>query len=147
MKPGARRCVGMAMKSLVLIVCVACGGNKPTPTTGPGGSDATPMPRDTRSAIEKRRDTACEQVGAKLTQCAVADAKADLEAGKIDKKTFDLNTAPQIQAKNTEKYVTPCKASQMSSRQVRVLEVCFKEESECDPLLDCLTHINDHPTK
>jgi hypothetical protein len=33
----------------------------------------------------------------------------------------------------------------MSSRQVRVLEVCDREESQCGPLLSCLDHLNEKP--
>jgi hypothetical protein len=29
----------------------------------------------------------------------------------------------------------------MSSRQVRVLEVCFKQETECGPLTECLKNL------
>jgi hypothetical protein len=35
----------------------------------------------------------------------------------------------------------------MSSRQVRVLEVCFKEEQECGPLMSCLDHLKAQPAK
>jgi hypothetical protein len=31
----------------------------------------------------------------------------------------------------------------MSSRQVRVLEVCDKEEQQCGPLVSCLGHLNE----
>ncbi len=129
------------------IVCflVACGGGKhPDPLHGSDTGSAAV--KDTRNELEKRRDTACEQVGPKLTACAVADARAELDAGRMQKKEFELNTSAEVQRKNTEEFVKACEVP-MSSRQVRVLEVCFKEEQQCGPLADCLTHLNDKPAK
>src|SRR5262245_22932217 len=130
------------MRALVILLVAACGGNQPPPAS-PSNSDATPIqrPRDTRTPIEKRRDAACEAVAPKITQCAVDDAKADLAAGKITQAQFDKDAAPEVQRKNTEVYATKCKGAQLSSRQVRVLEVCFKAEAECGPLLSCLDNL------
>src|SRR4051812_39800363 len=116
----------MAMRSFIfLAVLAACGGKQPPPGGGAAGSAApVAVPQDTRTELEKRRDVACDSLGPKITQCAVDDAKADLAAGKTTQKTFDQDTAPAVQQKNTEKFLEQCKV-QMSSRQVRVLEVCL----------------------
>jgi hypothetical protein len=125
-----------------VLAIAACGGKQTTsPTNTAGSGSATPAP-DARTTIEKRRDTACESIGKKVTACALDDAKADLKAGKVTQKDFDLNTAPEVLRKNTEEFLKQCEVP-MSSRQVRVLEVCFKEEDQCGPLMDCLTHLND----
>ena len=124
------------LTSLALIA--ACGGKQQPPPQ----NDTTAPVTDTRTPLEKRRDAACEKVGAKATQCALDDAKADLAAGKVTKAEFDKNTAPGITRENTAKYIRGCEVP-LSSRQVRVLEVCYKSETECEPLLDCLSHIND----
>jgi hypothetical protein len=124
----------------------ACGSKHPAPNHVGEGSGSAAVVADPRTELERRRDTACEQVGPKLTACAVADARVELDAGRMPKKEFDLNTAPEVQRKNTEESVKACEVP-MSSRQVRVLEVCFKEEQECGPLADCLTHLNDKPAK
>lgn len=131
----------------LLFAAAACGGKaKPTTSSSAGGvSDPPGVVQDTRSPIEQRRDTVCEALGPKITKCAVADARAELEAGKMTKQDFDLNTAPAIQTKNTEEFVQHCEV-QLSSRQVRVLEVCSQQETECAPLLACLDHINDQAT-
>lgn len=126
------------MKRLALLLALAaCGGKAPPP------SDPTPAPapKDTRTPIEQRRDAACERLGPKLTQCAAEDAKADLDAGKTSAEQYKQDTAPAVLAKNTEVFEQQCKASQMSSRQVRVLEVCFREETACDPLRKCLENL------
>lgn len=141
---GARVLTGMKCLGLVLAIA-ACGGKQP-PTTGPGSGSAEPAVKDTRTAIEKRRDEALEKLGPKITACAVADARADLEAGRVTKQEFDLDTSPKFLKKHTETFIESYKVP-MSSRQVRVLEVCFKEEQECGPLADCLTHLNDKPAK
>lgn len=147
MKPGMRVRVCVGMRSLVFIVLIACGGKQtPSSDTTTGSNDDPPgVVQDTRSAIEKRRDAGCEKLRPRLVQCAVDDARANLEAGKIDKKQFDADTAPAIQKKLGEKWMESCRV-QMSSRQVRVLEVCDHEESQCGPLLDCLEHLN-HKSK
>jgi len=132
----------------LLVFLLACGGSKTTPSNpGSGsGSAVAPPPTDSRTAIEKRRDDACVQVGERLTQCAVEDLKAEVAAGRMKQKEFDDTTKPEILKKNTSDFVKKCEVP-MSSRQVRVLEVCFKEETKCAPFVDCLSHLNDQPTK
>jgi hypothetical protein len=122
----------------------ACGGPQPRPLADPP-REQPPAAADSRTAIEKRRDIACEQLGPRLTTCAVEDARADLAAGKIGKTQFDRDTAPEVQHKNTEEFLKACKGAAYSSRQVRVLEVCSHEETRCAPLLDCLGHLDDKP--
>lgn len=135
------------MKNLLLVVVLAACGSKQSPgvsTSGSGaGGDAVAPAQDTRTAIEKRRDAACETLGPKVTACAVEDARRDLAAGKVKQKDFDLNTAKEVQAKNTEKFIEACEKAQYSSRQVRVLEVCQREETQCEPLLACLDNLNN----
>lgn len=142
MSQRARVLVGMRNLALVLFV-VACG---PKHTDNPAnGTDPDPTPpvhKDTRTPIEKRRDAACETLGPKITSCAVADAKAELEEGKVSKEQFDKDTASGVLKKNTEKFIEECQKAPYSSRQVRVLEVCQKEETECGPLLACLDNLN-----
>lgn len=126
---------------LLVLALAACGG-------GSAGGAAKPAPApapDARTAIERRRDAACEQLAPRITACAVDDAKADFAAGKIDQAQLARDTAPEIQAKNTEEFARACKSRPHSSRQVRVLEVCFQEEATCAPLLDCLGHLSDAP--
>ncbi len=130
----------MRLISLALVLA-ACGSSQPPPINN---DDPVAHPKDTRTPLERRRDTACEKVGAKVTQCAFDDAKADLAAGKVTQKQFDQDTAVAVMRKNTEKYIEGCEVP-LSSRQVRVLEVCFQSETECNPLLDCLGHLNDKP--
>ena len=130
------------MRSLVVVLAlVACGPKKTATPVANGGSSDTPPVKDSRTEIERRRDAACETLAPRITKCAVDDAKKDLAAGKIKKDQFDKDTAPEIQQKNTEKYASECRAAQYSSRQIRVLEVCQKEESECEPMLSCLENL------
>jgi hypothetical protein len=124
----------------------AASGAPATPPAYVASDPRTPVPpRTPRTPIEQRRDAACDQLGPKITACAVEDAKADLAAGKIDRPQFDRDTAPDIQRKHTEEFGKACKGHAYSSRQVRVLEVCLREEARCGPLLDCLGHLSDAP--
>lgn len=133
------------MKAFVLVALIACGGKQPSaPAGGSGsGSGETDPVKDTRNEFQKRLATACESVGKRITDCAVADAKKEVTAGRMTQKDFDLNTKPEILDKNTEEFVKKCDVPAMTSRQVRVLEVCHNEETECDPFLDCLSHLNE----
>lgn len=133
---------------LCVMVVAACGGKQQT--GGGGGSDVSnagsdtvkPPLADTRTALEKRRDTACKAIAPKLTDCALEDAKSDLAHGVVKKADFDRDTAPEVLRKNTEMFVDKCTGwRDISSRQVRVLEVCFKEEQQCGPLRDCLGYL------
>ena len=136
----------MVMRSFafgLVMLAAACGGKQ---KTDPGGGSDSAEPvgvvQDTRTEIEKRRDVACDDLAPRLTQCALDDAKAAYAAGKVSKADFERDTAAGVLAKNTEEGKKACKVP-LSSRQVRVLEVCAKEETECGPLIDCLGHLND----
>jgi hypothetical protein len=138
--------VSIMMKNLIfLIAFAACGNKSSTPIANSGSDSEPPGPvTDTRTAIEKRRDTACETLGPRITACALEDAKAQLAAGKVKQKDYDATTAPEVLRKNTDEFIKACKhpKSPYSSRQIRVLEVCPSAESQCDPMLACLENLN-----
>ena len=123
------------MKALALALLVACGGGQ-HPDSGAGSADPVPVYKDTRSPIEKRRDLGCEALQPKLTQCALADAKATMSP----KELAELKPE-ELLAKHKAVFLKQCKGSAMSSRQVRVLEVCNQQETACDPLAECLKNL------
>lgn len=125
-------------KLALLVLLAACGPKHSTPVNN---DEPTGPAKDTRTEIEKRRDTACESLGPRVTACAVDDAKADFAAGKTSKEQFEKDTASGVVKKNTEEFIKDCRAHQYSSRQIRVLEVCQKEETECDAMLSCLDNL------
>jgi hypothetical protein len=123
---------------LVFLAPAAC-GNKGNSKSGDGDT----LPDDLRSTgnddpppaseLEKRQGAACEELGPRLTECAIADARATMPPEELAKLDVE-NTAPV----HTREFVKSCKAQTMSSRQVRVYEVCMKEETECAALTACL---------
>jgi hypothetical protein len=131
------------MKSLVLILAIsACGGGKSTSPAAPEPTN-TAVAKDSRTPFEQRLSTACMNVAKKLTACAVADTDAKLASGEITQKDHDDLEKPKYTDALTSKSFDQCnQPDKRSSRQVRVLEVCLKEEQECAPLLDCLDHVN-----
>jgi hypothetical protein len=136
------------MKNLALVLVTAstlaaCGSKQQTPVENTGTGSAA-APADTRTAIEKRRDAACEELGPRLTTCAVNDAKAALAGGTITQKQYDDITQSGVLEKNTEEFIESCEKPKTaySSRQIRVLEVCPKEELECEPMIACLDNLN-----
>ena len=96
----------------------------------------TATPTVQLSPLQRRQRAACAALGPTLTKCAVADVRASMSAAELAKLDI-AHTAP----KHTEVFIDECNAEQYSSRQVRVLEVCFREESECDLLTECLANI------
>jgi len=131
------------LAAAAMATLLACTSNAPGPSTEPvPAGTASPAPHpDGRTPLERRRDDACEKVGAKATQCAAEDTKRDFEAGKITKDQYAQDTNEQVIRKNTEVYVEKCKKAEMSSRQVRVMEVCMKEETACGPWQACIANM------
>ena len=68
----------------------------------------------------------------------MADAKATMSEEELAKLDLE-NVAPE----HTRKFAAACKEPKLNSYQVRVYEVCHREETECDALLACLDHISD----
>ncbi len=138
------------MKNLAFAVAAAvlalgCGSKQQTPVENTSsGSGSAAGPADTRTAIEKRRDAACETLGPRVTTCAATDAKAKLADGTITQKQYDEITASGVLKKNTEEFIDACKKPQTaySSRQIRVLEVCPAQELECEPMMACLDNLH-----
>ncbi len=131
------------MMTRALILCAtlaACGGGSTTPATG--GGTTPPPATDTRTAFERRLDDACGAVGKRLTLCALDDARARLAAGETTQAEYDATTAPALLKANSQKWHDTCYRPDRSSRQVRVLEVCEQQETECDPLVACLENLN-----
>jgi predicted small lipoprotein YifL len=129
------------------LALAACGGKQP-PAQQPSNREAPPPAvRDTRPELERRRDAACGKLGPKLARCAVQDSDAQLAAGKITRQQHDEATKPDVVRALAEDFRKKCRAGYMSSRQVRVLEVCFREESECAPLESCLGNLRPDAAK
>ena len=134
------------MRWLASIVVIAACGGKQTPQ--PSNDEPAGVVTDTRSEFEKRLDRACDALGPRLTQCAVDDAKAQLDSGTISQQEYAEITKPEVKAALRKDWDDRCyRPDKMSSRQLRVLEVCFAEETECAPLLDCLANLTASPSK
>jgi hypothetical protein len=93
----------------------------------------TATTRRSRPSSSAARDAACESLAPRLTDCAIADARATMSPDELAKLDLE-KTAPV----HTQKFLESCKAQTLSSRQVRVYEVCQREESDCEPLIACL---------
>lgn len=143
MKPRGQGRVLVMMKNVVFVtLLLACGSKQQAPVSNAGSAEPPGPVQDTRTEIERRRDTACESLGPRITACAAEDAKKALAAGQIKQQQYDEITAPGVQTKNTEEFIDSCRKADYSSRQIRVLEVCQQEESECEPMLACLDNLN-----
>lgn len=133
----------MQMKSFVLIAVLAACGGKPAPQEPLGPAEPPGPVTDTRTELEKRLDAACKALEPKIVECTVDDAKAAHAAGTLSKAQLDDLTRPPILEKLAAEWEDKCDRRERSSRQVRVLEVCYREEQECGPLLDCLTYVDN----
>lgn len=128
------------MKKLLFLLA-AC-SSKPTPAPQEPAQPPAGVVKDTRTPLEQRRDAACDIVGKRVSACAVEDSKKQLAAGKITQDAYNKATEPVVVAKDAEVYSDKCKAKRdYSSRQIRVLEMCPKYETECEPFLACLQNL------
>lgn len=117
--------------ALLLVVLAACG--KPARSnddTLPDNREPAPPPQ---TELQQRQGAACEQLGPRLTDCAIADARATMTPEQLAELDVE-RTAPL----HTREMTKQCKEQTMSSRQVRVYEVCLREETECEALTACL---------
>ena len=130
------------MKRLTLLLVLLAGCPKHASTPPPDDDDTLPDPPGTKpepeppaptTELERRQYAACDRVIPRLTQCAVEDARARMDPDELAKLDLE-HTAPIHTRENLKK----CKNGYMSSRQVRVYEVCDREETECGPLVTCL---------
>lgn len=123
-RPLAASLAALVAASLTL----GCGGSAATPPAAP----ATPP---AKTEFQRRQEAACDELGPKLTQCAYESAKRTLTPEQMKKQHVE-----EKRADHTALFVEQCRAQQMSSRQLRVYEVCMREERECEPLISCLEH-------
>jgi hypothetical protein len=123
------------------LAIAACGGKQQPQPAPPSNDEPAGVVRDTRTELERRRDAACEQLGPKLARCAVEDSRAMLAAGKITRQQHEEATKPEVERGLAADFRKKCRQGYMSSRQVRVLEVCYREEPECAPLEACLKNL------
>ncbi len=139
--------IGLGL-GLAIGLGLALGACGPKPAPSPT-HHADPLPgvvEDTRSEFEKRLDTACKALGPPLTACAVEDAKAAHAEGRVSKAKLDEITKPNVQAALTADWNKKCYLpDKRTSRQVRVLEVCFAEEKQCAALIECLANLSASP--
>ena len=129
------------MKQLLFLIAsitllAACGSKQQQQVSNAGSNDPPGVVQDTRTPLEKRRDAGCEQLQPTLTECAIADAKKSLSKEEYAKLKPD-----ELRERHKKEFLEECTGSAMSSRQVRVLEVCYREEKECDPLAECLKNL------
>jgi hypothetical protein len=123
--------------TLAVAALAACSSKpKPVDDTLPEnrGGDTAP---DTRTELERRRDAACETLAPRMTSCAIEDARRTMTPEELAK--LDIESTAPI---HTREFVKSCKAQTLSSRQVRVYEVCLREETACDPMIACLDNAN-----
>ena len=137
------------MRAMLFVIAIgaACGGSK-TPATSPGSGAASASASDddtlTETApandtpIHKRRNAACDKVGAKLAACAVEDTKNDKAHPPTADELRDLDKTAAI---DKREYVKGCVAQEMSSRQVRVMEVCLEQATACEAFVTCLDNM------
>lgn len=120
--------------SCVMVLAGACGGSQP-PAAGGAIGPATVQPDDGKTEFQRRQEAACQQFGERLTQCAYEDAKRTMTKAEMAKEEIEAK-----RPEHTKTIVDKCQKQQMSSRQIRVYEVCMREERECGPLINCLEY-------
>jgi hypothetical protein len=128
---------------LSTIASCSSGSGKDGTTIGNGSGSAEPLSpeeqkrRDALARLRTRQDATCESLGPRITECSIADARATMTPEELAELDLE-NTAP----KHTADFIDQCKGADYSPRQVRVMEVCQAEETECAPMLSCLDNMS-----
>ena len=136
-----RLAAGLAI-AMLLPLGVACSGTSAKDGSTLGDGTAAPLSpeeqkrRDALARLQTRQDATCESLGPRITQCSMDDARATMTPEQLAELDLE-KTAP----KHTAEFIDQCKSADYSPRQVRVMEVCQAEESECAPLLSCLDNM------
>src|SRR5687767_9708406 len=133
------------MRLAFVLALAACGGTQPPPPSNV--SDPPGVVQDTRTEIEKRRDAACDKLEPRLFECALADARTARSNGEISQAELDAVLKPDMRELHRQDWDKQCKQREINSYQVRVLEVCDREEQECSPLHACLQNLQRKPGK
>jgi hypothetical protein len=128
---------GVAPVVMLLVVATAvqgaCGGAGTPAPTQPDPDVGVMQPGKTE--FERRQEAACDALGPRLTQCAYEDARRTMTPAEMAKEEIEAK-----RPEHTKLIVDKCRKQQMSSRQLRVYEVCMREERECTPLINCLEY-------
>ncbi|MEZ4359219.1 MAG: hypothetical protein R3B48_03495 [Kofleriaceae bacterium] len=120
----------------VALLSLACGG-RGAPAERPAGVEPQPEPA---SEFARRQRAACAATGERVTACAITGLRAASTKDELAK--LDLEKMQQV---NSAAYAEKCEADALSSRQLRVYEVCLREERECEPFLSCLDNLTPQP--
>jgi hypothetical protein len=127
---------------IAVLLAAACGGRSTTPAVE---DDTLPDPArggPPRSELQRRQEAACERIAPRMTECAVEDARRTLTPDQLAELDLE-KTAPL----HTRKFIEECTSDALSSRQVRVYEVCEREAADCEELNACLDNLRPRPTE
>lgn len=123
----------MRVTIIAALLAIACSGSsqdpeKPEPATPPPKTAETPEQKLYTSQL-----SACAAVCERLTDCAIADARANLSKEKLAE--LDLaRTGPE----HTRRCQDGCAQKTLSPRQIVVMRECVNGPAECPAYLDCL---------
>jgi hypothetical protein len=135
---GVRSALAATARACLMLALAAagCGGGGAPPPREPAAPAAPP-----KTEFQRRQEAACDALGPRLTQCAYESAKRTLTPAEMKKQHVE-----EKRADHTALFVDKCRKQQMSSRQIRVYEVCMREERECEPLISCLEYAKPQAT-
>lgn len=121
-----------ALFAIAVAVAAGCGSKTAAPQH-PDDDTLGSGPAHADTEIHRRRDAACEVLAPRMTACAIEDAKATMTPQEI--AGLDLDKTAKI---HQREFLKDCTGDELSSRQVRVYEVCGKEAPDCAALVECL---------
>lgn len=128
---------------LALSACSGKGGegpSEPTPPAQEAASDRDAKRERALARLKARQQAACEQMTTILTDCAVAEARAQMSPKELAELDLE-NTAPR----HRQKMEDECLAVDMSPRQVKVIESCLATDTSCDAFVPCLDAAQKQP--
>lgn len=113
------------------------------------GANATPPERTTShnqlSAEERfsmHQQAMCDALAPRLTTCAVEQARKNLTEREIEKQGL---SDPAFLRKYTNDIRSECSLKEISMRQIKLLETCTAQDSDCKTYLSCLDTVQAKP--
>jgi hypothetical protein len=103
------------------------------PASAPPAGSSEPAAGSSEAKLRAAQASAVEAMCERLVQCAVESARANMTPDEVAELNLD-ETAPRLREQCQE----DGDKSQLSPRQVRVVQRCVNEAAECEALQTCL---------
>lgn len=126
---------------LALLVTAACSGSdgggkdSETPAGPPAKSEEETRREESLRKLRAAQESAVEAMCERLADCAVEDAQKNMSPEERKEK---LGNVEEIIPKYRAECEEEANQSDLSPRQVKIIQACVTEQKSCDTFVPCL---------